>query len=133
MITTATGAGIETLTTHERGDELKVYVQVPGVVVPAWLAAVFAIALILSILGFLLSLILASAARAENARLVAELKEENVEVRREVRLLQLHVQDVENVLIRYNFADRDDMAPWPQLVRDDPPVKRKGLDNSKEK
>lgn len=87
--------------------------QIPGAVVPGWIAAAVAIALILSALGFLLSIYL-----------VADLRAESVELRREMRLLQLHTVDVENVLIRKGAATREDFAPWPQLIRDDPPPEK---------
>jgi len=38
---------------------------------------------------------------------------------REIRSLQLHVQDVENVLIRSGLAHRSDMASWTEP--DEPP------------
>lgn len=95
--------------------------QVPGVVVPAWLAIVFASALIFSVVGFILSLVLLADFRADARE---ERAEDIQRFTSEARLLELHVKDVENVLIRYGMSKRDDFAPWPQIlegeVRDEP-------------
>lgn len=65
-----------------------------GVHLPAWLATVVGLALLFSALGFLLALFL-----LQNAT-------------REIRVLELHTQDVENVLIRQGIATREDFPEW---------------------
>jgi hypothetical protein len=103
----------ETWTTQEQGGELKVYFPVKGVIVPTWLAVVFGSALILSTLAFLLSLSLLADFRADARR---ERQEDISRFTSEVRLLQLHTQDLENTLIRLGAAKRSDFAPWPQIL-----------------
>lgn len=89
--------------THE---PLVVRVVIPGVVLPGWSVILLALCLVFSAAGFLLAYL--------------QLKE----TAREIRVLQLHVQDVESVLIRQGVANRDDFAEWgraPQRTR--PPAR----------
>lgn len=77
------------------GDEkTQVTVEIRGVVMPVWVAVLLACCLIISCLSFLLAYM--------------ELRKFSVEV----RVLQLHVQDVESVLIREGVASRKDFAEW---------------------
>lgn len=81
--------------TPARGDDgTRTYVQFSGVHVPGWLAVVVGCALLFSALGLLLSLLV-----IQNQA-------------REIRVLQLHVQDVQNVMIRNGDATRKDFAEW---------------------
>jgi hypothetical protein len=76
-----------------------------GVTLPAWLAISMAAAFILASLTFLLTVI-------ELRDLRGEFSLKMEEQRREIRMLQLHAQDIENVLIRAGVARRSDFAPW---------------------
>ena len=69
-------------------------VTVPGVHLPIWSVAALALAFIFTALALLLSI------------------QELSDLRKEIRMLQLHTQDVENVLIRAGSAKREDFAPW---------------------
>lgn len=76
-------------------------VSVPGVHLPTW--SVFALvgAFILSAVMFLLTI-----------QEMRSLREESESLRREIRMLQIHTQDIESVLIRNGSARRSDFAPW---------------------
>lgn len=89
--------------THE---PLDVRVVIPGAVLPGWAVILLALCLVFSGAGLLFA--------------YRQLEE----TAREIRVLQLHVQDVENVLIRQGIANRDDFAEWgraPQRTR--PPAR----------
>lgn len=45
---------------------------------------------------------------------VIELQRMTLRAERETRILALHIQDVENVLIRQGVAKREDFAAWPE-------------------
>lgn len=89
------------------GDEVpRLSVKIEGVVLPPWIALALGAAAFLS--G--LALILLWGVTRDMAR--------------EIRVLQLHTQDVESVLIRSGAARRDDFAIWgeaPQRTR--PPAR----------
>lgn len=77
-------------------------VKVEGVVLPGWIAIALVATSILASLALLLTWSV------------------NRELAREIRVLELHVQDVESVLIRSGAAERDDFADWgvaPQRTR----------------
>lgn len=76
-----------------------------GVTLPSWLAISMAAAFILATVTFLLTLIELRNLRSESAL-------RSDEIRREIRMLQLHAQDIESVLIRAGTAQRSDFAPW---------------------
>lgn len=78
-------------------------VRVEGVVVPPWVAACVLVAGLLNVLAFgaVTGALLLSRSEARAAKT-------------EMRLLQLHVQDVESVLIRDGIAKRQDFAAWGQ-------------------
>lgn len=69
-------------------------VKVEGVVIPSWLAIVFAVIMLASIIPPILSI------------------DQDRKIERELRILQVHTQDIENVLIRRGLAKREDFAPW---------------------
>lgn len=72
--------------------------KIQGVVLPTWAAISLAIAAILSTLTLALTILLA----AQNLATIT----------REIRVLQLHTQDIESVLERSGLAHRQDFAPW---------------------
>lgn len=73
---------------------MRIVTEIQGVVLPTWLViAAFGVFLVCA--GALVQL-----ARALDT------------MEREIRILQLHVRDVESVLIRSGVAQRDDFAPW---------------------
>lgn len=72
-----------------------VEVKVHGIVVPAWLVVCL---LLLSVLASF-SLLLLYRSIDQHTR--------------ETRILQLHVQDIESVMIQNGHARRADFAPWP--------------------
>lgn len=71
-------------------------VEIKGVVFPTWLAVCLLVLSILAVITLLL---------AYNQQRLVE---------RELRILQLHCADIENVLIRQGVATRDDFAAWKQ-------------------
>lgn len=80
--------------------------RIEGVVLPTWLSVCFA----------------ASAAIAAVALLLVWMLTR--EMAREIRVLELHVQDVEAVMIQQGLAKRDNFAIWgsaPQRTR--PPAR----------
>lgn len=82
--------------------EVHLVVHQHGVTIPSWLAISMIAAFVLACLTFLLTISELRAMRADSD-----------ELRREIRMLQLHSQDIENVLIRAGAAQRTDFAPWP--------------------
>lgn len=85
-----------------------------GVAVPTSVGVLGALVFLITA-GSLLLLVLVGGAKAEEFR--KELERSN----REVRILQLHMQDVENVLIRTKQAERSDFAPWQAQAREGEP------------
>jgi len=84
-------------------------VKVEGVVMPSWLATMAAGVTVLSVLALLL-LLLAFVPRLD--ALSARLDNRLDALSKEVRILELHVQDVESVLLRSGLAHREDFATW---------------------
>lgn len=89
------------LTTQEQADNVRFVFKPPGVVLPGWLALVCGLALLFSCLGFLISLFL-----------VQDKRQDIRDLTQEIRILQVHVADIENVLIRGGIAKRDDFPEW---------------------
>lgn len=75
-------------------DPPKLEVHIHGVVIPSWLAVCLLLVGILAAISLLLGW------------------RQQVILERELRVLQLHAADIENVLIRQNVAKRDDFAMW---------------------
>lgn len=65
-------------------------VEIKGVVIPTWLAICFMVVALFAVLALLL------------------VWESRLRLEREIRILQVHVQDVQNVLVRQGIADRTD-------------------------
>lgn len=65
-------------------------VEIKGVVIPTWLAACFATVSLCSVLALLL------------------VWESRLRIEREIRILQVHAQDIQNVLVRQGIASRTD-------------------------
>lgn len=74
--------------------EPQIKVEIKGVVIPTWLAICLLLVATLSAVTLLL-----------NWR-------QQVLVERELRILQLHISDIENVMIREGIATRADFAQW---------------------
>lgn len=77
-----------------------------GVALPTWLAVVFGAAAFLGALTLAVVLLMVQSALQESAAADRDLA-------KEIRILQVHAQDIENVLIRHGLAQRGDFAPWP--------------------
>lgn len=82
-------------------------VKISGVVLPTWVAVTLSVVAAFSAGIILLAVVIFKDAadsliRSQGAQT------------REIRVLDLHVQDVENVLIRYGLATRDDFAKRPE-------------------
>ncbi len=69
-------------------------VHISGVVIPSWLAVCLLCTGILAAVALLLT------------------RSTIDQMAREVRLLELHVQDLESAVIRSGVAQRSDFAPW---------------------
>lgn len=69
-------------------------VHIHGVVIPSWLAVCLLLVAVLAALSLLLGW------------------RQQATLERELRVLQLHSADIENVLIRQGVADREDFAAW---------------------
>jgi len=78
------------------GREIDVHMvtKIEGVSLPSWLALILAASTFIAALAFL-----------DFSRSVSALV-------KEVRVLQLHTQDVESVLVRSGIASRKDFATW---------------------
>lgn len=74
----------------------KLEVHISGVVIPSWLAVCLLLVAILAALSLLFSW------------------QQQGTLERELRVLQLHCADIENVLIRQGVATRGDFAAWRQ-------------------
>lgn len=85
--------------------QLDARVTIKGVVLPTWLAILGICTLFFTSMGSCALLW-----RAHEAESREVLRSKAVE--RELRLLALHIQDVENVLIRSKLAGRQDFAAW---------------------
>lgn len=87
-------------------DQPRLVVKIDGVVLPAWLAVCLGAAAFLAAIALLLLWTITR------------------DMSREIRVLQLHTQDIESVLIRSGTSTRDDFAAWgtaPQRTR--PPTR----------
>lgn len=94
--------------------DINLVVHQHGVIMPPWLAIGMLAAFILACLTFLLTVSELKSIHAE----IDQLRINEIdELRREIRMLQLHAQDIENVLIRTRAAERSDFAPWPNEPR----------------
>lgn len=88
----------------ERRDfDVHMVTKIEGVALPSWLAIVLCASAVLAALTFL-----------DASRQLASLA-------KEVRILQLHAQDIESVLVRNGIARRSDFATWSE---DSAPGKR---------
>lgn len=83
--------------TDEHVEHIHLTTRIEGVVLPTWAAICLAIAAVLSMLTLALTILLASQQISTMAK--------------EIRVLQLDVQDVKNVLIRNGIATEADFAP----------------------
>lgn len=80
------------------------HIDVRGVVIPTW------VAILLSVMGLSASLIvLLSVFIFKSA--ADDLAKSQAEQTKEMRILSLHIQDIESVLIRSKLAERKDFAP----------------------
>lgn len=75
---------------------LQATTKIDGVVLPQWLAVGTGVLFLCAVI------------------LLAMMYERHRTLEREIRLLDLHIQDVENVLIRNGDAKREDFAPRPK-------------------
>jgi hypothetical protein len=79
------------------------HIDVRGVVIPTW------VAIFLSIMGLSASLVVLLAVVVfKNA--ADDLKNNQSQQTKEIRLIDLNIQDIENILIRNNLAKRNDFA-----------------------
>ena len=74
-------------------------VKIQGVVIPTWLAACLLITAIIAAISMLLGW------------------RQNVILEREIRILQVHSLDIQNVLIRQGIATRSDFIPSPNTPK----------------
>lgn len=84
---------------------IHVTAKIEGVVVPVWVAVMLSLSTLLSVIALIASLLVVQFQIRETRTAINSL-------RLEIRSLQLHTQDVENVLIRSGLAKRSDFAPW---------------------
>lgn len=82
-----------------------------GVMLPSWLALSFMVTSALGMIAFLLAMFLLKDA-------TTQLNKTTQQLSKEIRILQIHAQDIENVLIRSRLADRKDFAPWAGVDSD---------------
>lgn len=79
---------------EKRDYDVHLVTKIEGVSMPSWLAIVLCASAVLAALTFL-----------DASRQLASLA-------KEVRILQLHAQDIESVLVRNGMARRSDFATW---------------------
>lgn len=79
----------------ERRDfDVHMVTKIEGVAMPSWLAIVLCATAVMAVLTFL------------------DASRQLVSLVKEVRILQLHAQDIESVLVRQGIAKRSDFATW---------------------
>lgn len=93
--------------THEQSSPVQYnyhhHIDVRGVVIPTWVAILLSIVALSGSVIVLLSVLIFKTA-ADDLR-----QSQNQQIK-EIRLIDLHIQDIENVLIRNGLAKRDDFA-----------------------
>lgn len=88
---------------EERDIHYHHHIDVRGVVIPTW------VAILLSIVGLSSSLVVLLAVLVfKNA--ADDLRQSQQQQIKEIRLIDLHIQDIENILIRHGLAKRNDFA-----------------------
>lgn len=75
-------------------DPIELKVHIHGIVIPVWFAVCLALSALLATISFLFSWQILQ------------------QVNREIRVLQLQLQDTQAVMIRNDNAQRRDFAPW---------------------
>lgn len=86
------------------------HVDVRGVVIPTW------VAILLSAIGFSASLVVLLSVLIFKGS-ADELAKSQDRQSREMRVIILHIQDIENVLIRARLAERKDFAEWESEIQ----------------
>lgn len=95
--------------------------HIRGIVLPQWVAIIlgavaFVSALVLLSAVFLFRDAMATMTEKQESALADQQKATEL-LTKEIRLLQLHTQDVQNTLIRHGLARREDFAPWPDAEK----------------
>jgi hypothetical protein len=88
------------------------HIDVRGVVIPTW------VAILLSIIGLSASAVVLLAVMIFKDA-ASDLAKAQVDQTREIRILDVHVQDIENLLIRSGLAKRTDFDTTRQNKRED--------------
>lgn len=88
-------------------------VNIRGVVIPTWVAVVLGVMGVAAALVVLLSVVIFKSA----ADSLLQSQRDQI---KEIRILDVHIQDIENILIRNRMAVREDFAPHPS----NPPSRR---------
>lgn len=91
---------------EDRSQDIRLTIDRGTIVIPAWVGGLLTLAFLFSALALLL------------------LWNSNQKTERELRILQLHTADIENVLIRQDVATRDDFASWGENGPPNAPDKR---------
>lgn len=92
-------------------------VNIRGVVIPTWVALTLSGVAILAAVIVLLAVLMFKSA-------TESLIQSQATQTREIRLLDLHVQDIENVLIRNKIANREDFVIRPDTDTTTPKEER---------
>ncbi len=82
-------------------------VKIEGVVLPKWVAIMLAAISVLATVSFLFSLVISQLQERTQ-------HEDSLRIEREVRILQLHAQDIEIVLKQRGIASERDFAVWDE-------------------
>lgn len=80
------------------------HIDVRGVVIPTW------VAILLSFMGLTASVVVFMAVLIFRGA-TEDLKNNQSQQTKEIRLIDLNIQDIENILIRNGLAKRDDFVP----------------------
>lgn len=91
---------------EDRNSVIRLTIGPGTLVIPAWLGGLVVLAFLFSALSLLL------------------LWNTNQKLEREIRILQIHVADIENVMIREGKATRDDFGSWGENGPPNAPDKR---------
>jgi hypothetical protein len=91
----------------ERPVHLTVQLPSGSSMFPSWLVFVFVGAFVVASVALLL-------VWQTNRDLAAKMQETSKELAREIRILQVHAQDLENVTIRDGIATRADFVGWEE-------------------
>lgn len=92
---------------EERPINLTVQLPAGSSMFPSWITVVFIAAFVVASVALLL-------VWEANRELTQAMHDASKETGRELRILQVHAMDLEDILIRHGLANRQDFAQWEE-------------------